>query len=68
MSTPPSLADVLSQILSAIQTILYEVASAIADNAAIIATVVVIGALAYMTMKFGTRVFRGVTSWMRGMI
>jgi predicted PurR-regulated permease PerM len=59
-------ADVLNNILTAIQDILYYVSSAIAENASIIATVVVIGALAFVVMRYGSRIFRGVTSWLRG--
>jgi predicted PurR-regulated permease PerM len=59
-------AEVLNNILTAIQDILYYVSSAIAENANIIATVVVIGALAFVVMRYGSRIFRGVTSWLRG--
>jgi len=59
-------AEVLNNILTAIQDILYYVSSAIAENASIIATVVVIGALAFVVMRYGSRIFRGVTSWLRG--
>jgi len=67
MATPPSLADVLTQILSAIQTILYEVATGIANNASTLATVVVLGAIAFLVMRFGSRMFRGVMGWFRGL-
>lgn len=61
-----SLNDVLNAILTGIQDTLYYIASAIAENAQVIATVVVVGAIAFGVMTFGTRVFRGVTSWVRG--
>lgn len=61
-----TLAEVLNSILSAIQDILYYVAKAIADNASVIATVVVIGALAFLVMRYGTRIFSGITGWLRG--
>jgi len=67
MSTPPSLADILNSVLSALQTIMYEIATAIADNASVIATAVVLGGLAFLVMNYGTRIFRGVTSWIRGL-
>lgn len=66
MATPPQLTDVLNQVLTGIQTILYDIASAIASNAQVIATVVVVGAIAFMVLRFGTRIFRGVTGWLRG--
>jgi predicted PurR-regulated permease PerM len=63
---PYTLTEVLTNILTALQDILYYVSSAIADNASVIATVVVIGAIAFMVMRYGTRIFRGVTGWLRG--
>jgi hypothetical protein len=62
-----TLADVLTNILTALQDILYHIASAIADNATVIATVVIIGAIAFIVMRYGSRIFRGVTSWLRGL-
>jgi predicted PurR-regulated permease PerM len=64
---PYTLAEVLTNILTALQDILYYVSSAIADNASVIATVVVIGAIAFLVMRYGTRIFRGVTGWLRGL-
>lgn len=63
-----TLAEVLTNILTALQDILYYVSSSIAENAQVIATVVVIGAIAFMVMRYGTRVFRGVMGWLRGLI
>jgi hypothetical protein len=68
MSTPPSLADILTQVLNAIQTILYEVASAIADNASVIASVAVLGFIGFAVMRFGSRMFRGLSTWLRGIV
>jgi predicted PurR-regulated permease PerM len=65
--SPPSLADVLTNILNAVTTILYEVTKAIADNAGVIASVLVLGGLAFMFMRYGTRIFRTVGSWFRGL-
>ena len=62
-----TLADVLTNILTALQDILYYVSNAIAENASVIATVVVIGAIAFLVMRYGSRIFRGVTSWLRGL-
>jgi cobalamin synthase len=61
-----TLADVLTNILTALQDILYHISNAIAENASVIATVVVIGAIAFLVMRYGSRVFRGVTGWLRG--
>jgi len=62
-----TLADVLDRILVAIQDTIYHIADAIASNASIIATAVVVGGLAFMIMRYGTRIFRGVTGWLRGL-
>jgi hypothetical protein len=62
-----TLADVLSNVLAALQDILYYVSSAIAANAQVIATVVVVGALVYLVWRYGGRIFRGVTGWLRGL-
>jgi hypothetical protein len=62
-----TLGDVLTNILTALQDILYYVSSAISENASVIATVVVMGAIALVVMRYGSRIFRGVTSWLRGL-
>ena len=67
MSTPPSLADILTAVLNAIQTIMYQVATAIADNASVIATALVLGGLVFVMFRYGTRIFRGLTGWFRGL-
>ena len=66
MATPPSLADILGSVLNTIQTVLYEVASAIAENASVIASALVLGGIAFMVMRYGTRIFRGLSGWLRG--
>ena len=67
MATPATLADILNQVLNALQTIMYEVAAAIAENASVIATVVVLGGMTYLVYRYGSRIFRGVTGWLRGL-
>lgn len=62
-----TLAEVLTNILTALQDILYYVSQSIADNASVIATVVVIGAIAMLVMRYGSRVFKGVTGWLKGL-
>jgi hypothetical protein len=63
----PTLSDVLTNILNAVTTILYEVTKAISENASVIATVLVLGGLAFVFMRYGTRVFRSVGGWFRGL-
>jgi len=67
MATPPSLADIMTAVLNTIQTVLYEIASAVAENAGVIASVVVLGAITYMVVRYGTRMFRGVVGFFRGL-
>jgi len=67
MATPPSLADILTSILNTLQTVMYEISSAIAENAGVIASALVLGGLAYAVMRYGSRIFRGFTSWLRGL-
>jgi len=67
MATPPSLADIMTAVLNTIQTVLYEIASAVAENAGVIASVIVLGAITYMVVRYGTRMFRGVVGFFRGL-
>lgn len=67
MSTPPSLTDTMNELMTGIQTVLYDVASAIAENAGIIATIVVVGFVAFAVMKFGSRIFSGLSGWLKGL-
>lgn len=61
MATPAyTLSDIMSSILTAIQNILGEVANVLAENATTIATVLVLGGLAYVMVRQGGRIFRGV--------
>jgi len=59
-----TLNDILNSILTAVQDILGNVASAISDNASVIATLVVLGGLTYAVTRYGTRIFRQVAGWL----
>lgn len=65
LSTPPTLADILNQVLNAIQTILYEIAKAVSDNATVIASAIVIGSVVYGIWRLGSRYLTGITRWLR---
>lgn len=68
MATPTyTLADVMSNILVAIQDILGSVAATIAENASVVATVLVLGALSMVMVRYGGRIFRGISGFFRGM-
>jgi len=64
-TTGHTLGDIMKSILTAIQETLYYIADAIASNAQVIATVIVIGGLAYALLRYGTRMFRGISGWLR---
>jgi len=63
-----TLNDVLNAILTGIQDTLYHIFSTIANNAEIIATVVVVGMLGYGIVRFGSNILRSVTGFVRGLI
>ena len=65
MSTPYTLSDVLGRLLDALQTILYKIADAIASNAEIIATVIIIGGLAYAVYRYGSRLIGRIAGFFR---
>jgi len=68
MATPAyTIGEVLNYILIAIQDILGEVAKVIAENASIIATVVVLGGLGLILWRYGGRIFAGIAGWFRRM-
>ena len=68
MSTPAyTISDIVNNILVAIQDIIGEVANVLAANASNIATALVVGGFAYLLMRYGSRVFRGITGLFRGM-
>lgn len=52
-----TLNDILNSILTAIQDILGNIASTIADNASVIATLVVLGGLTFAVVRYGSRIF-----------
>jgi len=63
-----TLQDILNAILTAVQDVLGNVASAVADNASIIATLVVLGMLTFAVVRYGSRIFRSVAGWVRGVM
>jgi len=62
-----TLNDVLNAILTGIQDTLYNIFSTIANNAEIIATVVVVGMLGYGIVRFGSNILRNVSGFVRGL-
>jgi hypothetical protein len=68
MSTPPTIGDILNNILGAINSVIGAVATAISDNAETIGTVLIVGALVASVMVVGTKVFGGLTRWFKGLL
>jgi len=58
-----TLNDILNSVMTAIQDILGNAASVIADNAETIATLVVLGGLTASVVRYGTGIFRRITGW-----
>ena len=69
MSTPAfTLSDIMGNVLNAIYGVLGEVASALAENASVIAEVLVLGGLAFMVARYGGRIFRQLGTLLRGLL
>lgn len=62
-----TLNDILNSILTAVQDILGNVASAISDNAETIATILVLGGLTLVMVRYGSRIFRSITGFIGGL-
>jgi len=62
-----TLGDVLNNVLAALQDIMYYITAAIAQNAQVVATALVVGALVVAFWRYGGRIFRGITGWLRGL-
>jgi hypothetical protein len=67
MSATTTLSDVLNNIMNTIVTILQNVISVIANNAGVIATLLVVGGLVFLTVRYGRRIFAGITEFLRGL-
>jgi len=56
-----TLADILNSMLTAIQDVLGNIAAAIADNAGVVGTLVVLGGLTFAVVRYGSRIFNSFT-------
>jgi len=63
-----TLGDVLNAFLTGVQDVLGNIAQAIADNAGIIGTFIVIGAFTYSMARYGGRIVRAVTEWVGALV
>ena len=66
-TTSPSLSDVLNSIMNTIVTILQNVINVISQNASTIATLLVTGGLVYLVVRYGRRIFSGISDLLRGL-
>lgn len=68
MSAPNyTLSGIMTSILDSIQNIIGSIVDTISANAGVIATVVVLGGLAFIFFRFGGRLISSVTSWFSNM-
>jgi len=63
-----TLNDVLNAFLTGVQDVLGNIAQAIADNAGVIGTFIVLGALTYAMARYGGRIVRAVTGWVGALV
>jgi phage-related protein len=61
-----TLASVATGILNALAAVLQAVVDFIAQNATVIATVIFVGGLIYLLLRYGRSIFSGIFDWLRG--
>ena len=66
-TTTPSLSDVLNSIMNTIVTVLQNVINVISQNASTIATLLVTGGLVFLVVRYGRRIFSGISDLLRGL-
>ena len=66
MSTAPTLSDVANAILNALASVLQAVVNFVSQNASVIATVIFMGGLIYLLLRYGRSIFSGIFDWLKG--
>ena len=66
MSATPSLTDVANAILNALASVLQAVVNFVSQNASVIATVIFMGGLIYLLLRYGRSIFSGIFDWLKG--
>jgi len=66
MSTAPTLNDVANAILNALASVLQAVVNFVSENAGVIATVIFMGGLIYLLLRYGRSIFSGIFDWLKG--
>ena len=67
MSATPTISDILNNVFNAIVTVIQGVASNISSLATVIAQALVLGAVTFALVRYGSRLFRGITGWLGGL-
>jgi hypothetical protein len=65
--TPSPLSDVATNIINSVSSVLGSIATAIAANAGVIGSIIVVGAVAIGIMGFGQKIFGGLSGWFKGL-
>jgi len=65
-TSTPSLGDVANAILNALASVLQAVVNFVSQNASVIATVVFMGGLIYLLLRYGRSIFSGIFDWLKG--
>ncbi|MEM4866016.1 MAG: hypothetical protein QXY09_05965 [Acidilobaceae archaeon] len=68
MSAAPDLGALFNSIVNAIVTVIQELANALAANASLIATVVFLGVVTYVVVRYGAGLFRRIIGVFRGLL
>jgi len=70
MSAPsaPDLGTLINNVVSALISVFQSVVTAISENASTIATLIVVGGIAYMVFRYGKRYLSGLMDWFKGLI
>jgi len=66
MSQAPTLTDVANAILNALASVLQAVVTFVSQNASVIATVIFMGGLIYLLLRYGRSIFSGIFGWLKG--
>jgi len=67
LPTPSPLSDVATNIINSVSSVLGSIATAIAANAGVIGSIIVVGAVAIGIMSFGQKIFKGLGGWFKGL-
>jgi hypothetical protein len=65
-TSAPSLGDVANAILNALASVLQAIVNFVSQNASVIATVIFMGGLIYLLLRYGRSIFSGIFDWLKG--